>query len=530
MCAALPAADFVLMVAEMPKRSRSQPEIADVVALVHALEADQRRTPAELAAREKRLAPILPAERSDSLAVGLAWLEALAAEDESVRMLRQRAETATHLTGFLIALAAIMLGWGATLGAFYFDGSGRVNAVSVLALLVLIPGLFVVPFVIAALPPRFAERVPGGGVLAALARAFSAGRLAPLLWRLFPRDLREALALVSGRVGRHQHLYASLQKWAVLRWSQLFALTFQLTALAACLVLVVFTDLAFGWSTTLTTGDAALDARRVHRVTSAIARPWSWAVNDAQPSLALIEESRYFRVAAAPVSPAQAARLGGWWRFMALTLVVYGTLPRVITFAVARARLRAAARAALLAGPGLSAVLRRIHRAQIESAAPAPEAAPEHTRQDAPRNLSSAGPVTAIQTVINWAGVPVRAEELARTFAPAQIVEAGGAAAVGDDLALAKRIGTSAGPEDACVLIVVKAWEPPLMEFIDFLVTLRGALVNRSTLIMVLPVGLAEGGELPPARPAQLGLWRDKLATLGDPWLRVVSSREEALT
>ena len=49
-------------------------------------------------------------------------------------------------------------------------------------------------------------------------------------------------------------------------------------------------------------------------------------------------------------------------------------------------------------------------------------------------------------------------------------------------------------------------------------------------MIIVLPVGLAEAGELPPANAAQLKLWRGKLAALGDPWLRVVTSREEALT
>ena len=118
------------------------------------------------------------------------------------------------------------------------------------------------------------------------------------------------MSLISGRLSKHHRLYADLKKWAILRWSQLFAVSFQVTALLACLMLVVFTDLAFGWSTTLTTGDAMHDARRIHRITSIMAAPWSWALDDAQPSLALIEESRYFRAAAEPLSFAQAARLG----------------------------------------------------------------------------------------------------------------------------------------------------------------------------------------------------------------------------
>ena len=93
---------------------------------------------------------------------------------------------------------------------------------------------------------------------------------------------------------------------------------------------------------------------------------------------------------------------------------------------------------------------------------------------------------------------------------------------------------------------MVKAWEPPLMEFIDFLNTLRAVLPERSCPIVVLPVGLgaalnsgAAPGQmsptptastvsaLPQATTAQLTLWRNKLAGVGDPWLRVAANAAE---
>src|SRR5690606_41422347 len=117
------------------------------------------------------------------------------------------------------------------------------------------------------------------------------------------------------RAGRHQRVYAGVQKWALLRWSQTFALWFQLTALAVSLVLVVFTDLAFGWSTTLTTGDPLLDARRVHRATAVVAAPWRWFIPDAQPSLELIEVFRYFRATPGSVSARVGGRNGWGWIF-----------------------------------------------------------------------------------------------------------------------------------------------------------------------------------------------------------------------
>lgn len=513
----------------MPKRSRSQPEVAAIVALAHVLDRDQQRPARELAAREKRLASALPVNRDDPVSVGLAWLEAVEREDESARTLHQRAQAAMYFTGLLVGGAAILLGWAATLGAFYFDGSGRVNAVSVLALLVVLPGLFLIPFLLAALPSRAAERVPGVGLVTALAAAVSPGRLAPLLWRLFPRELRDALALLSGRAGKHQRLYAALQKWAILRWSQLFALAFQIAALTAFLLLVVFTDLAFGWSTTLTTGDARLDAQRVHRITSALATPWSWAIADAAPSLALIEDSRHFRAAPGPISSVQAARLGGWWRFVALTIAVYGLLPRVLTFVFARARLRAAARAAVAASPGLSAVLRRIHRAQIESVAIEPETGEPGRPASAPVEERASRSAGHLRAVVNWAGVPVTGETLKTAFPEAAMFEAGGASTAADDLVLAARIRDAVESAESDVLVVVKAWEPPLMEFLDFLGALRAAFAGQPTVIVVLPVGLGDGAAFPPPTPAQLKLWRDKLASAGDPWLRVAAAREEVL-
>jgi hypothetical protein len=337
--------------------------------------------------------------------------------------------------------------------------------------------------------------------------------------------LRDAVELVSGRVASHGRLYSSVQKWAILRWSQLFAVTFQITALVACLVLVVFTDLAFGWSTTLTTGNASLDAQRVHRITSVIAVPWSRALDDALPSLELIEQSRYYRVAVGSVSRADAARLGSWWRFVALSIAVYGLLPRLITLVIAYSRLRTATRAAVGAEPGLTAVLRRIHRAQIETQAAQPEAAGEVTSRIGSAEAVAAEAAGVVRAVINWSGVPVAPERFRAAFPDAQVFDAGGAAAVQEDVALAKKLGEIAGGGD--ILIAVKAWEPPLMEFIDFVNTLRDARAGRSAMLFVLPVGLDHGAEPGAASSPQLKLWRDRLAALGYPYLRVVATPQE---
>jgi hypothetical protein len=69
------------------------------------------------------------------------------------------------------------------------------------------------------------------------------------------------------------------------------------------------------------------------------------------------------------------------------------------------------------------------------------------------------------------------------------------------------------------------------LEFIDFVKALRGQLAGDRAEIVVLPVGLDSDSHvgLNAASPAQLKLWRDKLARLGDPSLRVAADRQEVM-
>jgi hypothetical protein len=511
----------------MSKPVRTQPDLADIVALARALERDEQRTTRELRERESRLARELPETSDDRVLVALGWLEAIEGEDEAVRTAHQRAHMALQVTGVVIAIAAALVGWAATLGAFYFDGTGRVNAVAVLAVMVGVPGLLLVPFFVATLPPAVTRRLPGASTIAAFARTFSPGRLGQWVWRRMTREAGERTALVLERAKKHQSVYSGVQTWALLQWSQWFALWFQITALVASLVLVVFTDLAFGWSTTLTTGDAALDARRVHRVTSALATPWRWLAPEAEPSLELIEESRYFRVASVPVSTAQAARLGGWWEFVVCTIAVYGALPRVFTLILARARLRAAIRASVIAAPGFSAVMRRLHAARVETVAVEPEVEDSNASSIERPGQALSRATGAVRAVVNWSAVPVNGLV---AFPQAQLLTAGGKATVDEDAAIIEQLGATSTTSKGDLVILVKGWEPPLMEFVDFLKALRAKLSGESAEIIVLPVGLdsSETG-LAPATPSQLKLWRDKLARIGDPSLRVAADREEVV-
>jgi len=124
--------------------------------------------------------------------------------------------------------------------------------------------------------------------------------------------------------------------------------------------------------------------------------------------------------------------------------------------------------------------------------------------------------------VISWAGAgdepdTARAWVARHTGAqPAAWQAAGGAHPLADDRAA---IAATAGADRPAVLLV-KAWEPPLAEVLDFLRELRRAM-GDGTPIVVVPVGADADGRATAPQPRHRDIWRRAVATVGDPWLRV---------
>lgn len=508
--------------ARMPALPRSSPTLADVVTASAVLDGDEKLRSDTVISRDRRIGLALP-QGDDRTQMLLGWLDAIRDEDAKVNRLHERVEQARAWCDSLIAILGLILGLGAALGVFFFDGSGRVNAIGVIAVLVLLPGLFLLLFVAAALPSRFLAPLPGGRALTALARGLSPGRLASVILRFFPADFRQAWEGVAGQAIRRQTLYQGIQKWAILRWSQLFALGFQAAALMAAVSLVLFTDLAFGWSTTLTSGDPIQDAETVHRLTSTLATPWAWALESAAPSTSLIEESRYFRAAEHSLTSDQAARLGAWWPFIILTLLVYGLLPRIISFAVANSRLGHACRVSARNLPGFALALRRLRQAHVQTTSDEPETGrpdPEQAKATATLSVEPG----SIGLLINWSAVPMVDGDLSELFGRQTVHSAGGAASVEGDRSLVAEVAGKL-PSGSGTIVVVKAWEPPLMELVDFLKLLRASVPN-GTPIVIVPAGVDSEKQIADGTPEQIEIWRRKIASLGDPWLEVRRASE----
>jgi hypothetical protein len=481
----------------MPAAQRSLFE--DAIDVPRWLEADRLTPYAERLRRDRDIARRTGA--AGPLARVRTWWMAIAPDWHSplgARLARLR----TLITLAVAALGAFA-GVAAALAGFAYDGSEPVNVVRLIALLVALQLLLLALTVL-----LLGARAAGFRRLQELLEAVNIGAFAMSIFRRLghvPAELERSFDWRAPRAGR-------FAKWQVLYWSQTAAVAFNVAAIAAAIVLVTFTDLAFGWSTTLD-----VDPALVSRIVRAIAWPWHELVPTAVPGEMLIEQSQFFRLQGASTLPSGASRaLTEWWPFTILAIVTYGFLPRLALLALATGRLRAATVGLLLDDPGVSALLDRMASPEIETAAA------QHDEGLAPLAAVTAQgthrPITGTAHAIVWEGsLPLDA---ARQYARAHLgldlanlVEAGGGRPLSADADALEKI---AAGDVQTLVVFTPAWEPPLLELLDFLGEIRRR-VGREVSILVTPVpdGARSVTEL------ERTTWTTAIGRLADPRLYV---------
>jgi len=458
------------------------------------LEADRLTPHAERSRRDRDIG--LKLESRDRLQRVRGWWSALAPDEPSAGARLERIRGA--VVGVMVLLGAV-LGVSVALAAFQYDGSQPVNVVRLIALLVVIPTLFLVVSLLL-LPGR----VPVLRGLQDLLAPLNPGALALAVFRRLTRASPELASTFDWRAGRTST--ARFAKWQLMRWSQVAALGFNVAALATAVLLVTFTDLAFRWSTTL---DA--DPQLVTRIVHAIAWPWHAFVPSAVPSAELIAESQFFRLDS---GAANGRALALWWPFTLLTIVTYGLIPRLVLFVIAGARLRAAERALLLDDARVTALLDRM-------ASPAVETAAAEHGETAATHASGAAEyreVTGRARAVIWEGCSSAAAARAHARGRLRleldtVVEAGGSRTLGADRQALDAIGST---EPGTVVVFTPAWEPPLLELLDFLGELRRR-VGPEHSIVVAPVA----DEARAVTTVEHETWAHAVGRLRDPKLYV---------
>ncbi len=486
--------------------------LAELIDLEVQLLDDRERSPGDVAHRDQRVV-----ERLGPAAVKLSrhellrrWLASVA--DPKEVSVGRRVSAYYRLAGWILPIVTLLAGAGTAAGLLVYDGGDPVNIMGYLAVLVFLQVALILLTLVGMLPSTWL-----GGVLRLSGLSGGAGfqsilrelgyRRAGITLMGSALGFRGRAAL--GHIAAWQTIYAAVERWLLTALTQRAAVAFNLGALVATVYLVTVRALAFAWSTTL-----EVDTALMTRVFQTIAAPWRW-LEVAVPSRELVEASRYF-----PGRSYDPDLLGDWWPFLVAALVTYGLLPRILLALYAAHRSRSARRALALDHGECAAVCERLLRPASlwgrpesvgNAVAPATSAAP---------SSESTLPVSGTTVrVLRWGDAAVTKDEVARVLGEKLGWRLASLEDVrGDDDAEELRRLDRLAENDQPILVVAESFEPPSKNVQRLLKTIR----QRAGAQVPLVVGLCGAGSDGAApRPDDVRIWRQRIAALGDPWIRV---------
>ena len=400
----------------------------------------------------------------------------------------------------ILIIAGLLTGISAALTLFYYTGAQPINVINVLAVGV---GLQLVLLLI-----FFLALISRSTWLSNILSSFNAGRWAARLAYLVP-SLKSSLNTL---LDSHNDAFdEQIIKWQTVYWSQQFALAFNIALLLCCIYLVTFSDLAFGWSTTL-----AFDSHVVKKITDALSLPWKTFMPQAVPQLELIDATRFYRLKTITLGNQdtgllnQAQLAGNWWRFLFLCLLVYGFIPRLLTYLYTKLKLNHSIKQSIMGLPGLHLLLDRMNTPAVATSAETPEL-PNDLNQ-----IHSANQITALSGrntfIMHWGQPAINLNDLTNWLhnaTGATVLDVRTVASnINEDL-----IGLNALPKikgTEVLTILVKAWEPPTLELTDWLAELRVHYGNP-VLIALVPYDITPESKVQDASLIDSNTWQDFL-------------------
>jgi len=388
-----------------------------------------------------------------------------------------------------ISVIAFIFGFLSGVGLLSYNGHEPVNVIYFIAMVVFLP-LFTMTL-----------------TLFSMFRANSTQsmlvHISPAFWmekilRLLPNKIEDNLKEVK--------INPLLANWIVIKRSQIIALAFSFGLLLALLGVVATKDIAFAWSTTL-----SISPDTFHHFLHTLAFPWRDLYPSALPSLELIEQSQYFRLGdkLSDEMIQNASKLGEWWKFLAFATLFYAIVLRFAMYVLSEFGLKKAIQRSSLSLDGAEKLLHDMNEPIISTHAN------ENEQQLIQRSTAYDQMINTLDasydSVQGWAipeeNLSVIADSM-KVISP-KFFEVGGGNTLDEDMEV---IYHSQGE----VLLYVKAWEPPTMDFIDYL----EALAKRVDKVVVCPVGTLEDKYETEAK--EVNVWARKLSMFGSEkvWLR----------
>ncbi len=343
------------------------------------------------------------------------------------------------------------------------------------------------------------------------------------------KRLQWAARIASLKHLRQRHGLLFLRPFFLL--AQLFGISFNVGVLVATLLKVVGSDLAFGWQSTL-----QINAASVHTLVATISLPWAWLSDSLVPSLAQIEGSRL--ILKDGIYSLASRDLVSWWPFLCLSVFCYGLLPRLFLLTTGILRQRSELGKLNFQQGCFRQIIHRLRTPLITTAAHVEKQtadsvlSEEAARTEEQFQLESESANNTLPPLVVlipdelFSAFPLErlAEQTRRRTGhqldqtlPFWTLEK----SEEEELVALKE--TMAEQDSADILVIHEAWQPPVQEFLAWLGLLRQHLGPQPLIILALIGKPEEETLLTPAQAEHLRIWRQKVATIIDPALQVIS-------
>ncbi|SFV71402.1 hypothetical protein MNB_SV-13-1485 [hydrothermal vent metagenome] len=397
---------------------------------------------------------------------------------------------------FLLLVIAFIVGLFSGMALLDYNGDAPVNVVYFMGIVIVLP-LFTM---ILSLLSMFKVHQSQSALL----------HISPAYW------MEKVLSLLPNRFKLDKDLLEInplLLNWLVIQRTQSIALAFSMGLGLALLLLIVSKDIAFAWSTTLDMTPAVF-----HTYIHFIAMPWESFFPSAMPSLTLIEQSHYYRLgdSLSQEMIKNASDLGQWWKFLLMSTLFYAIFLRFLVYMLSRVGFTLAIEKSLLTLEGVGSLLVDMNEAIIST----------HAMEKVEKyEINEEGNLAMVERVRNqyeivhaWA---MSTDEIllindALSVTATTLYMVGGTNSLEEDTEI---VSKSFGE----VLFYVKAWEPPTMDFIDYL----DELVEQVERIVIAPIGTAENHYIPVSKA--ISVWERKLAIFDNPKVCFKVSKGESI-
>ncbi len=344
---------------------------------------------------------------------------------------------------------------------------------------------------------------------------------------------RLQISAAHGLMRQKIQTHASCLLWPVFTLFQVLAIGLNLGVLGATLLKVISADIAFGWQSTL-----QVSAHLVFSLVKAIALPWSWFVSEhiAYPSLLHIEGSQM--ILKEGIYHLATADLVSWWPFLCLAVLFYGLLPRIVLLSVGLASLRRSMARLQFQGISCGQLMQRMTTPRVSSQAPMPNHSPGPLVQGpAQVEESVETPIVAPDDqALLYTAVALIPDELygqcpLNVLQPLMQKRLGvsvletlctGESYRDEQLLLGQLAERKGAGKIKNIVILQEAWQPPILEFLEFVMQVRRSL-GVDVLIVVALVGKPGSDTIfTPTKKEDMTIWQQKIRAMGEPDIQVL--------